>query len=84
MTEARDVDVQFQAQQMAQLRAAIKATQDNISMAGETLQSLAVKAPITGQLSALDADLGAQPRSPCDADRLCNCGSRSARLTGAW
>jgi HlyD family secretion protein len=59
MTEARDVDAQFQARQMAQLRAAIKATQDNISMAGQTLQSLAVKAPISGQLSALDADLGA-------------------------
>jgi len=59
MAEARDVDVQFQAKQMKQLREAIKATQDNISMAGETLQSLAVKAPISGQLSALDADLGA-------------------------
>jgi HlyD family secretion protein len=59
MAEARDVDARFQAEQMAQLRAAIKATQDNIAMAGETLQSLAVKAPISGQLSALDADLGA-------------------------
>ena len=63
MAEARDVDVQFQAKQMAQLRAAIKATQNNISMAGETLQSLAVKAPISGQLSALDADLGAAKTS---------------------
>ena len=59
MAEARDVDVQFQTKQMKELREAIKATQDNISMAGETLQSLAVKAPISGQLSALDADLGA-------------------------
>jgi len=59
MAEARDVDVQFQTTQMKQLRDAIKATQNNISMAGETLQSLAVKAPINGQLSALDADLGA-------------------------
>jgi HlyD family secretion protein len=59
MAEARDVDVQFQAKQMKQLRDAIKVTQDNISMAGETLQSLAVKAPISGRLSALDADLGA-------------------------
>ena len=59
MTEARDVDRKFQTEQLAQLRAAIKATRDNIAMAGETLQSLAVKAPISGQLSALDADLGA-------------------------
>jgi HlyD family secretion protein len=59
MTEARDVDQKFQTSQLAQLRTAIKTTQENITMAGETLQSLAVKAPISGQLSALDADLGA-------------------------
>jgi HlyD family secretion protein len=59
MLEARAVDETFQTQQVTQLRDAIKATQDNISMAGATLQSLAVKAPISGQLSALDADLGA-------------------------
>ncbi len=59
MLEAREVDRKFQAEQLRQLRAAIKATQDNIAMAGETLQSLAVKAPITGQLTALEAELGA-------------------------
>jgi HlyD family secretion protein len=53
------VDRRFQTQQMTQLRDAVKATQDNLTMAGETLQNLAVKAPIDGQLSALDADLGA-------------------------
>ena len=59
MLEAREVDEKFQTQQLTQLRDAIKATRDNIRMAGETLQSLAVKAPITGQLTALDAELGA-------------------------
>jgi HlyD family secretion protein len=59
MLEARDVDRTFQTQQLTQLRAAIKTTQENIARAGETLESLAVKAPITGQLSALDAELGA-------------------------
>jgi len=59
MREAREVDQTFQTQQLTQLRDAIKATQSNIAMAGETLQNLAVKAPIAGQLSALDADLGA-------------------------
>lgn len=59
MIAARDVDAKFQTQQMVQLRDAIKATQGNLAMAGETLQSLVVKAPISGQLSALDADLGA-------------------------
>ncbi len=59
MMEAREVDRRFQTQQLRQLREAIETTQDNIARAGETLDSLAVKAPITGQLSALDADLGA-------------------------
>jgi HlyD family secretion protein len=59
MIAARDVDRRFQTQQMKQLRDAITATQENLGMAGETLQNLAVKAPITGQLSGLDADLGA-------------------------
>jgi HlyD family secretion protein len=59
MLEAREVDRKFQTQQMTQLRDAVKATQDNLAMAGDTLQNLAVKAAIDGQLSALDADLGA-------------------------
>ena len=59
MLEAREVDEKFQSQQLRRLRDAIKVTQDNIGMAGDTLQSLAVKAPITGQLTALDAELGA-------------------------
>jgi HlyD family secretion protein len=63
MTEARAVDKKFQAVQLAQLRDAIKATQNNIAMAGETLESLVVKAPITGQLTALDAELGAAKAS---------------------
>ena len=59
MLEAREVDKKFQTEQITQLREAIKATQENIGMAAETLQSLAVKAPITGQLTALDVELGA-------------------------
>lgn len=57
--EARDVDAKFRAEQVSQLRSAIKTTRENLDMASETLQSLLVKAPITGQLTALDADLGA-------------------------
>jgi HlyD family secretion protein len=57
--EARDVDAKFRGEQVSQLRSAIKTTRENLDMASETLQSLAVKAPITGQLTALDADLGA-------------------------
>jgi HlyD family secretion protein len=57
--EARDIDDKFRNEQVTQLRSAIKTTRDNLDMASETLQSLAVKAPISGQLTDLDADLGA-------------------------
>jgi HlyD family secretion protein len=59
MLEAREVDARFRTEQVSQLKTAIKTTRDNLDMAGETLQSLAVRAPIAGQLTALDADLGA-------------------------
>jgi HlyD family secretion protein len=59
MLEAREIDARFRTDQVAQLKTAIKTTRENLDMAGETLQSLAVKAPIDGQLTALDADLGA-------------------------
>ncbi len=59
MLEARAVDARFRNDQVVQLKTAIKTTRENLDMAGETLQSLAVRAPIDGQLTALDADLGA-------------------------
>lgn len=56
--EARDIDEKFRKEQVAQLHSAMKTMRENLDMAGETLQSLSVKAPIGGQLTALDADLG--------------------------
>jgi HlyD family secretion protein len=61
--EAAAIDEKFQREQVAQLRAAVKTIQENLGMAGETLKSLVVKAPITGQLTALDAHLG-EAKSP--------------------
>ena len=57
--EARDMDEKFRNEQVTQLRGAINSTRQNLDIASETLQSLAVKAPISGQLTALNADLGA-------------------------
>lgn len=57
--EARDLDDKFRNEQLAQLRSSIKTTRENLVMAGTTLDSLTVKAPIAGQLTALDAELGA-------------------------
>jgi HlyD family secretion protein len=61
--EATAADAKFQREQVAQLRTAVNTIQENLSMAGETLKSLLVKAPIAGQLTALDAHLG-EAKSP--------------------
>lgn len=61
--EAASVDRKFQGEQIAQLRAAVKTIQGHLNMAGETLDSLIVRAPITGQLTGLDAYLG-EAKSP--------------------
>jgi HlyD family secretion protein len=57
--EARDLDEKFTNGQLAELRSSIKTTRENLDMASETLQSLSIRAPISGQLTALDAELGA-------------------------
>jgi len=57
--EARDIDEKFHKEQVAQLRDSMNSTRQNLSVANETLEGLTVKAPITGQLTALDAELGA-------------------------
>jgi HlyD family secretion protein len=61
--EAAAVDRKFQGEQIAQLRGAVKTIQGNLNMAGETLDSLTVRAPITGRLTGLDAYLG-EAKSP--------------------
>ena len=57
--EARDLDEKFRKEQLLQLRSSITTTRENIEMAGQSLQGLSVKAPISGQLTSLDADFGA-------------------------
>jgi HlyD family secretion protein len=56
---ARDIDEKFRKEQVTQLRSAVTTIRENLAMASETLQSLSVQAPISGQLTALNADLGA-------------------------
>lgn len=57
--EARELDEKFRHEQLEQVRSSIATTRENLEMASRTLQSLSIKAPISGQLTALDADLGA-------------------------
>src|SRR5262245_25185323 len=59
MLEAREVDAKFRNDQVTQLKTAIKTTRENLDMAGDTLQMLAVSAAIDCQRTALAADLGA-------------------------
>ena len=54
--EARDIDAKFHDEQVAQLRSSVNATRENLAMASTTLDGLTVKAPISGQLTALDAE----------------------------
>jgi len=58
MREAQEVDRKFRTEQIAQLQEAVRTTRENLAMAGQTLESLSVRAPISGQLSSLDAELG--------------------------
>lgn len=59
LLRAQQIDADYQAKDIPQLRESVKATQASLAMAGETLQGLTVRAPISGQLTSLDADLGA-------------------------
>jgi HlyD family secretion protein len=63
MLRAQQVDEKFRIEQVGQLRDAVKTTRENLTMAGETLRSLAVRAPISGQLTTLNAELG-EAKSP--------------------
>lgn len=59
LLRAQQMDADYQAKDLPQLRLSVKATQADLAMAGQVLQGLIVRAPIAGQLTALDADLGA-------------------------
>jgi HlyD family secretion protein len=63
MLQAQQRDIEYETKDLVQLREAVKTTQTNLAMSGQTLQGLTVRAPISGQLTALDADLGAAKAS---------------------
>ena len=56
--EAQKVDEEFQESQIEQLNSAIAKMNRNLDIARENLNSLVVKAPISGQLTTLDAHVG--------------------------
>lgn len=56
--EAQAVDEQFQATQMQRLREALDAMNSNLDIARQNLDDLTIIAPISGQLTLLEANVG--------------------------
>lgn len=56
---ARQVDSTLQAEQIQQLDQAVDSLNRNLHLARQTLDDLVIKAPLAGQLTSLDANLGA-------------------------
>lgn len=58
VSQSQSVDRQFRRTQIEQLQSAIDSMNDNLRIARDNLSSLVLKAPISGQLTMLDADRG--------------------------
>lgn len=58
VTAAQRVDREMQTQQTAQLQSAVDRISANLEIARENLANLVMKAPITGQLTVFEANLG--------------------------
>ncbi len=56
--EAKEVDERFQSTQIVRLDEALEAMNRNLGIARENLQNLTVTAPISGQLTLLEANVG--------------------------
>ncbi|MFH1214432.1 MAG: efflux RND transporter periplasmic adaptor subunit [Candidatus Neomarinimicrobiota bacterium] len=61
--ESQKNDMEFRKAQIESLRSSLKRMEDNLSIAKQKLDNLTVKAPISGHLTALDAEIG-QTKSP--------------------
>ncbi|HEX5419663.1 MAG TPA: efflux RND transporter periplasmic adaptor subunit, partial [Gammaproteobacteria bacterium] len=55
---AQAVDKQFQTAQISRLREALDAMNKNLAIARQNLDNLVIKAPISGQLTLLEANIG--------------------------
>lgn len=63
--ESRKNELEFRQAQVDALEVSLKRMQDNLDVARQKLENLTVKAPTTGYLTALDAEIG-QAKSPGD------------------
>jgi HlyD family secretion protein len=58
LVAAQSVDKTLQAEQILQLDQAVDSLSRNLSLARESLENLVLKAPLSGQLTSLDANMG--------------------------
>ncbi len=56
--ESQEKDIQFREEQVHQLELSVKQMQTNLSIVRQQLESLTVKAPLSGYLTSLNAEIG--------------------------
>jgi HlyD family secretion protein len=63
--ESQETDLKFREQQVKSLESSLKRMDDNLGVARQKLEDMAVKAPISGHLTSLEAEIG-QSKAPGD------------------
>ncbi|MCP4149187.1 MAG: HlyD family efflux transporter periplasmic adaptor subunit, partial [bacterium] len=56
--ESQEKDLRFQEQQVASLETSVKRMQANLELVKQQLENLTIKAPVTGHLTSLKAEIG--------------------------
>lgn len=64
--ETRERELAFRNQQIIQLQESVNRIQGNLAIVRQKLENLVIKAPVSGQLTSLEAELG-QSKSPGQA-----------------
>jgi HlyD family secretion protein len=65
--ESQDKDLEFREEQVKNLEISVKRMQENLDILKEQMENLTIKAPLTGYLTALNAEIG---QSKNRGDRL--------------
>ncbi len=61
--ESREKELSYQEQQVLQLEASLERMRENLEVVKQKQENLTIKAPVSGQLTSLNADLG-ESKSP--------------------
>lgn len=63
--ESQETDLKFREQQIKQLELSLKRMEDNLTVAKQKLENMTLRAPISGHLTSLNAEIG-QSKAPGD------------------